>query len=153
MQVRLLGPVDVALDGAPRPVNGLRRKAVLAALALHDGEVVSTDWLVDVVWGESAPPTVVNSLQTHISYLRGVLGGKEAILARPPGYLLNLGGDGTDARAAERLLRQGYTDSLRHVQHAHDHYQAAGQRVGQARVLNGIGWLHAKLGDYRRALS
>jgi DNA-binding SARP family transcriptional activator/Flp pilus assembly protein TadD len=107
VQVRLLGPVDVAQDGGSRPVNGLRRKAVLAALALHDGQVVSTDRLVDVVWGESAPPTVVNSLQTHISYLRGVLGSREAILARPPGYLLNLGGDGTDARAAERLLRQG----------------------------------------------
>jgi tetratricopeptide (TPR) repeat protein len=49
----------------------------------------------------------VNSLQTHISYLRGVLGSRDAILARSPGYLLNLGGDGTDARAAERLLRQG----------------------------------------------
>jgi DNA-binding SARP family transcriptional activator/Flp pilus assembly protein TadD len=107
VQVRLLGPVDVALDGGSRPVNGLRRKAVLATLALHDGEVVSTDRLVDVVWGESAPPTVMNSLQTHISYLRGVLGSKAAILARPPGYQLNLGGDGTDARAAERLLRQG----------------------------------------------
>src|SRR5262249_47978177 len=55
----------------------------------------------------SAPATVMNSLQTHISYLRGVLGSREAIVARPPGYLLNLGGDGTDARAAERLLRQG----------------------------------------------
>ena len=106
MQVRLLGPVDVALNGRSRPVNGLRRKAVLAALALHDGQAVSTDRLMDVVWGEAAPPTVVNSLQTHISYLRGVLGSKDAILARPPGYLLNLGGDGTDARAAERLLRQ-----------------------------------------------
>src|SRR6266699_5710960 len=104
VQIRLLGPVDVALDGGSRPVNGLRRKAVLAALALHDGQVVSTDRLVDVVWGASAPPTVVNSLQTHISYLRGVLGSREAILARPPGYLVNLGDDGTDARAAERLL-------------------------------------------------
>jgi DNA-binding SARP family transcriptional activator len=107
VQVRLLGPLEVALDGGLRPVNGLRRKTVLAALALHDGQAVSTGKLVDVVWGESAPATVVNSLQTHITYLRGVLGSRDAILARPPGYLLNLGGDGTDARTAERLLRQG----------------------------------------------
>ena len=107
MQVRLLGPVDVAADDGSRPVNGLRRKAVLAALALHDGQVVSADRLVEVVWGASAPPTVMNSLQTHISYLRGVLGSKDAIVARSPGYALNLGGEGTDARAAERLLRQG----------------------------------------------
>ena len=107
MQVRLLGPVDVAVEGRSRPVNGLRRKAVLATLALHDGQVVSTDRLVDVVWGRSAPLTVVNALQTHISYLRGVLGSREGIVAQAPGYLLNLGGDGTDARAAERLLAQG----------------------------------------------
>jgi hypothetical protein len=34
MQVRLLGPVDVVVDGEPRPVRGLRRKAILAVLAL-----------------------------------------------------------------------------------------------------------------------
>jgi hypothetical protein len=30
VQVRLLGPVDAVLDGVPRPVNGVRRKTVLA---------------------------------------------------------------------------------------------------------------------------
>jgi DNA-binding SARP family transcriptional activator len=57
MQVRLLGPVDITLDGVSRPVPGLRRQAVLAALALHDGQVVSTDRLVEIVWGTAAPPT------------------------------------------------------------------------------------------------
>ena len=46
---------------------------MLATLALHDGQVVSTGRLVDVVWGESAPPTIANTLQSHMSYLRGVL--------------------------------------------------------------------------------
>ncbi len=107
MQVRLLGPVDVVADGGPRLVRGVRRKAVLAALALHGGEVVSTGRLVDVVWGERAPQTAVNTLQSHVSHLRGVLGSKAAIVARPPGYVLDLGGEGTDVRVAERLLRQG----------------------------------------------
>jgi DNA-binding SARP family transcriptional activator len=107
VQVRLLGPVDVVLDGGPRPVSGLRRKAVLATLALHHGQAVSTGRLVAVIWGESAPPTIANTLQSHMSYLRGVLGSREAILARRPGYLLNLDGDGTDVRLAERLLREG----------------------------------------------
>jgi DNA-binding SARP family transcriptional activator len=107
MQVRLLGPVDVVVHGEPRPVHGLRRKAVLAVLALHDGEVVSTDYLADAVWGEDAPATAVNTLQSHVSYLRGVLETKTAILARPPGYVLELPGDGTDVQMAERLLREG----------------------------------------------
>src|SRR5215813_2054274 len=63
MQVRLLGPVDVMVDGDPRPVRGLRRKAVLAVLALRGGEIVSTDQLADAVWGQDAPSTAVNTLQ------------------------------------------------------------------------------------------
>jgi len=106
MQVRLLGPVDAVVRGELRPVHGLRRKAVLAVLALHGG-VVSTGQLTDAVWGDAAPPTAVNSLQTHVSYLRGVLGAKTAILARAPGYVLQLPSDGTDVQVAERLLEQG----------------------------------------------
>jgi len=107
VRVRLLGPVDVEADGESRPVSGARRKAVLAILALHGGEVVSIGRLVDVVWGEAAPPTVMNTLQSHVSYLRGLLGSKAAILARPPGYVLDMGAESTDVQLAERLLRQG----------------------------------------------
>jgi DNA-binding SARP family transcriptional activator len=107
VQVRLLGPVDVTVDGTPRPVRGLRRKAVLAVLALHGGEIVSTDRLADVVWGEAAPLTVVNTLQHNVLYLRQVLGSKAAILARPPGYVLDLGSEATDVQVADRLIRQG----------------------------------------------
>jgi DNA-binding SARP family transcriptional activator/Tfp pilus assembly protein PilF len=107
MQVRLLGSVDVLVNGESRPVHGLRRKAVLATLALHCGEIVSTSRLVDVVWGESAPSTAVNTLQRHVSHLRGVLGSKAAICARPPGYLLDLDGDRTDVQLAEELFRRG----------------------------------------------
>jgi DNA-binding SARP family transcriptional activator/Tfp pilus assembly protein PilF len=107
MQARLLGPVDVVVGGAVRPVRGLRRKAVLAVLALHRGEVVSTDRLIDAVWGGVPPSTAVNTVQSHVSYLRRVLGSKAAILARPPGYVLDLGSDGTDVEVAERLIRHG----------------------------------------------
>jgi DNA-binding SARP family transcriptional activator/tetratricopeptide (TPR) repeat protein len=107
MQVRLLGPVDVIVDGGSRPVHGLRRGAVLAVLALHCGEVVSTGRLAEIVWGEAAPPTAVNTLQAHVSYLRRMLGSKTAIRSRPPGYVLDLGAEGTDVQLAERLLREG----------------------------------------------
>ena len=107
MQVRLLGPVDVMVDGAPQTVPGLRRRAVLATLALRAGEVVGTDQLVDAVWGTSVPSTAANTLQSHVSYLRHVLPGRSVIVARPPGYVLELGESGTDVQVAERLLRQG----------------------------------------------
>ena len=106
-QVRLLGPVDVVVNADVRPVPGLRRKAVLATLALHCGRIVGTDRLVDAVWGDDASPKAVPTLQRHLSYLRDVLGDKAAIVARPPGYLLDLDADGTDVRVAERLFQAG----------------------------------------------
>jgi DNA-binding SARP family transcriptional activator len=106
VRVRLLGPVDVTVEGAARSVAGSRRQAVLAALALAPGHVVSTDRLADLVWGDAAPPTAANTLQSHVSYLRRLLGGRDAIQARPPGYLLDLGAEPTDVAAAERLIGQ-----------------------------------------------
>jgi len=63
MQVRLLGPVEiVGPDQASRPVSGLRRKAVLAVLALRAGEIVSAGRIIETVWGRDAA-TSVNTLQ------------------------------------------------------------------------------------------
>ena len=105
-RIRLLGSVEVVVDGAARPVQGSRRKAVLAVLALRAGEVVSTDRLVELVWNGDPPPTATATLQNHVSYLRGLLGDRSAIVARAPGYVLALGPDATDVDAAERLLRR-----------------------------------------------
>jgi DNA-binding SARP family transcriptional activator/tetratricopeptide (TPR) repeat protein len=104
--VRLLGPVGVLAAGEEREVPGVRRKAVLALLGLHLGDVVSTDRLIDVVWDGAQPATVANTLQRNVSYLRTVLGDRAAIVARPPGYLLAGAPAGVDVDAgrAERLL-------------------------------------------------
>ena len=109
VRVRLLGPVDVIAGETVRPLSGLRRKAVLATLALHAGEVVSTDRLADIVWGEHAPSTAVNTLQSHVSHLRTVLGSKTAIRGTPPGYVLSADEVDTDVSIAERLLRTAST--------------------------------------------
>ncbi|MCA2213972.1 BTAD domain-containing putative transcriptional regulator [Jidongwangia harbinensis] len=107
MQVRLLGTVDVLVGGEHRPVPGLRRKAILSVLALNAGRTVSAERLIDLVWGDRADRTGRNTVQSHVSYLRQRLGARSAIVARPPGYLLDVPGDATDAAAAERLIRSG----------------------------------------------
>lgn len=104
VKVRLLGPVDVTVDGVARPIPGLRRKSVLAVLALHPGEMVSARRLIDAVWSGDPPATVTNSLQGHIAYLRRALGAPDAIAARSSGYRLNLPVEAVDVGHATRLI-------------------------------------------------
>ena len=87
MDFRLLGPLEVRADGRPLPLGGPKQRAVLAMLLLHAGEVVSTDRLIDEIWGERPPKTVHAYVQNCISRLRPVL-GRELIEMRPPGYVL-----------------------------------------------------------------
>jgi DNA-binding SARP family transcriptional activator len=111
--VRLLGPVDVLVDGAARPVPGVRAAAVLAALALRPGEIVGADRLVDIVWDGGAPATATATLQSHVSRVRRMLGGRAAILARSPGYVLTVDGEATDVQAAARLIQDSEAGPLR----------------------------------------
>jgi DNA-binding SARP family transcriptional activator len=101
-----LGPVDVAMGEAVKAISGSRRKAVLAALGLHPGQVVGADRLIDLVWDDRPPVTAPNALQSHISYLRRIFEDRGAIVARPPGYVMHLGPETTDVQVAERLIRQ-----------------------------------------------
>jgi len=123
VQIRLLGPLEVGVAGQTRPVLGHRRRTVLAVLALQAGEIVSVDRLIDVVWGDRPPRTALNTVQSHVSYLRRVIGNKAAIVGRPPGYLLDLGSDATDVATAERLIQAGARagepiEQVRHLQAA-----------------------------------
>ncbi|MEU7575440.1 BTAD domain-containing putative transcriptional regulator [Micromonospora sp. NPDC049240] len=106
VRVRLLGPIEVVAAGLHRPVAGLRKRAVLAALALQVRQVVSADDLIDVVWNGGGPVTALNALQSHVSSLRREPGLREAILARAPGYLFDLGTACTDVEVMEELLRR-----------------------------------------------
>jgi len=100
MQIRLLGPVDVAVDGQVLAVSGLRRKALVAALALQAGAMVSSDWLIDVIWGDRPPAGASQTLQSHVSQMRRFLGPGVAIRFTAPGYVLELPADGTDVAVA-----------------------------------------------------
>ena len=110
MRVRLLGPVDAVVGGVPVPISGLRRRAVLAVLALHGKGIVGTNRLIAAAWGEKAGGVSLNTLQSHMSALRRVLGDRTAIIARAPGYLLDLGAGTTDVAEARRLIERGERD-------------------------------------------
>ncbi len=88
IQFRLLGPLEVYRDGEQIDVSGAKPRALLAMLLLHVGEVVSTDRLIDALWGERPPRTAGNTLQAHVAALRRPL-GPDVVLTRAPGYELS----------------------------------------------------------------
>ena len=102
VEFRILGPLEAAEDGRPLPLGGQKQRAVLALLLLHAGEVVSTDRVVDALWGERPPRTAGTSLQNFISQLRKLL-GSETLVTRAPGYSLRLEPGQLDADRFRRL--------------------------------------------------
>ncbi|MFJ9241705.1 AfsR/SARP family transcriptional regulator [Streptomyces sp. NPDC101776] len=109
-EVRLLGPVEVWAGDRRAPLGGVRPLAVLSALVVHLGEVLSTDRLVDCVWDEQAPATAGALVATHVSAVRRALAqvtDAAVVRTRPPGYVVDLEPSQIDARRFEDLLAAG----------------------------------------------
>ena len=108
MRVGLLGGLDVVDDdGAGVAVAGAKLRALLAVLALHVGRVVPADQLVEVLWGDGAPPGVRNGLQALVSKLRRALGSSDLVAMRGGGYALELPADAVDVHRYERSVAAG----------------------------------------------
>ncbi|PTA42298.1 hypothetical protein C8054_31475, partial [Micromonospora sp. RP3T] len=103
-RVRLLGALEVVVDGVPRPVGGLRRRALLAALALQPGDAVSSRRLLEIAWQGQTAATRMNTLQSHLTHLRREYALRGLILARGSGYVLQLSDEFTDLQLAERRI-------------------------------------------------
>jgi hypothetical protein len=70
---RLLGPVEARTGDTVAALGGPRQRGVLAILLLHANQVVPSERLIDLIWGESAPPTAATALQGYVSQLRKVI--------------------------------------------------------------------------------
>ena len=101
LEVRLLGPFEVVVAGKPVDVPGAKRQALVACLALRSGRVVSTDTLVEALWGSDLPAAPRNAVQHHVARLRRAL-GDDAIRLAADGYALD--GAMVDATQFEELL-------------------------------------------------
>ncbi|WP_327088345.1 winged helix-turn-helix domain-containing protein [Nonomuraea sp. NBC_01738] len=89
-------------------VPGARLRALLAALALEPGRIVTRARLVDWIWGEQPPSDQVNALQALVSRLRRVL-PDGVVEADAGGYRLAVGSDDVDAGRFERMVGQART--------------------------------------------
>ncbi|MFF4347613.1 BTAD domain-containing putative transcriptional regulator [Streptomyces sp. NPDC001530] len=98
----LLGsPVLYDADGEVRSIGSGKTRALLAALLLEPGRVVSVDVLKDALWGGAPPASAQASLQNHVTRLRRLLDDPERLRAVPPGYVLRVGEGELDVRVFE----------------------------------------------------
>jgi DNA-binding SARP family transcriptional activator len=105
LEFRILGPLEVWDGDRQLSVRGAKQRALLAVLLLHANEVVSTDRLMDLLWGEDPPEAT--ALRVRVSQLRKALGaGGGAIVTQAPGYVLRVDDDELDLRRFERLVGQ-----------------------------------------------
>ncbi|MFD7436422.1 BTAD domain-containing putative transcriptional regulator [Streptomyces sp. NPDC059861] len=115
VDVRLLGPVEVSSGGQRISLNGAKPTAILAALVVHLGEVLSAERLVDLVWEEEPPATARALVASHVSGLRRALAGREggdAIRTRSPGYVAEFPPSAVDARCFEDTFTAGRSAAL-----------------------------------------
>ncbi len=114
MEFRILGPLEVVVDGRVLAIPAGRQRALLALLIVNAGRVLSTDRIVEGLWGDEPPAGAAKALGFHVSRLRDALdpgrvrGGTDHVLATVPGgYLLRAEDAQIDARRCERLAAEG----------------------------------------------
>jgi DNA-binding SARP family transcriptional activator len=110
MDYRILGSLEAVADGAAIELGPPKQRALLAVLLMHAGEIVSTDRLIDLLWGDGAPRTAAHSVQIYVSELRKALEARAdgpVIVTRQPGYQLQVPVDSIDALRFERLVEEG----------------------------------------------
>jgi DNA-binding SARP family transcriptional activator len=114
--IRVLGPVDVVDDhGTVHASTSALRRTLLALFAIHAGQVLSPDWLLEHAWNGEVPASELRALRFHISQLRRELGQLDLVETCPGGYRLRVNAGEVDVGMVESLARaaRDETDDLR----------------------------------------
>ncbi|MFD8392272.1 BTAD domain-containing putative transcriptional regulator [Streptomyces sp. NPDC059680] len=77
-------------DNDVRAIGSPKVRALLAALLLEPGRVVSVESLKDALWGGAPPVSAQASLHNHVTRLRRLLDDPDRLRAVPPGYVLRV---------------------------------------------------------------
>ena len=106
VEYRVLGPLEVLVEGRIVDVGPPRHRGVLVLLIVHANTVVPADHLIEALWGDGPPSSAGNLVQGAVSGLRKTL-GKDAITTRGTGYALRVEPESLDLHRFERLARAG----------------------------------------------
>jgi DNA-binding SARP family transcriptional activator len=106
VEYRILGPLEVSVDGRVIALGGRHQRALLALLLAQVNEVVPVDRLIDGLWDEAPPETAANIVQGYVSQLRKLL-GRDTIVTRGRGYALIAADGALDLQRFEQRAAAG----------------------------------------------
>ena len=105
---RVLGPLEVVVDGRAVALGSPKVRLLLAALLVDRKFVVSTDRLVEALWGERPPATALaRGLQKLVHRLRSLVRTTQpldVLVTHAPGYVLTVEPECYDAARFEELV-------------------------------------------------
>jgi DNA-binding SARP family transcriptional activator len=139
LDFRILGRLEVVEGDRPLVLGGPKQRALLAVLLLRRRETVSTDRLIDELWGERAPATAAKTAQVYVSNLRKIL-GDGVVVTHGRGYELSIDSGQVDLDRFRVLVSQG-----RGALQAGDARKARG-RLGEALAM----WRGPPLADFEQ---
>ena len=89
LEIRVLGPVEIAWDGRPVDIGGVKARAFVARLLVDRRIIVSVDRLVDSLWGGNDGTGAEIAMRSTISRLRKRIreagAPDDVIVTRAPG--------------------------------------------------------------------
>ncbi|MGO1053517.1 BTAD domain-containing putative transcriptional regulator [Crossiella sp. CA198] len=112
LDFRLLGPLEVIIDGRPVEINASKHRIVLACLLLRAGRTVPVGDLVRELWPEGAGARAKATVQTYVSRLRRQLGA-DLLHTEPAGYRLAVPPETLDVHRFRALLTEGQGERQR----------------------------------------
>jgi class 3 adenylate cyclase/DNA-binding winged helix-turn-helix (wHTH) protein len=111
MDFRILGALEVLDEDRAVMLGGSKQRALLALLLIHANETLTTDRLIDELWGAHPPATAAKTVQMHVSRLRKALASDSGlVVTREGGYELRLEPEQLDSLQFGRLTAQGSSE-------------------------------------------
>jgi DNA-binding SARP family transcriptional activator/tetratricopeptide (TPR) repeat protein len=107
MRFRVLGPLRVGDGVAWSPIRAAQQRVVLAVLLIEAGHVVTTERLIDEIWGERPPRAAVGTIHGYLMQLRRMLGSQTRLETRGRGYELLIEDGDLDATVFDGLVELG----------------------------------------------
>jgi DNA-binding SARP family transcriptional activator len=109
MEFRILGGLEVEIEGRPVALGEPQQQIVLATLLLEPGRVVPVHRLVDAVWDERPPATAQKQIRNRVGILRRLLSeagcGHATIVTERAGYRLAVDAARIDTYVFDEQIR------------------------------------------------